>query len=77
MNAITQNQGAFLQMMAGGGGAAQQAGAGAAEPVQHTIRLTPEEAEAIQRIKSMGLNVPDQLIIEVSPFLSKLQQFET
>ena len=71
MTAISQNQQAFLQLMTGGGtaagGAQAGAGAGGAAPPQgeNVIRLTQEESAAIQRIKSMGLNVPDSLIIEV------------
>ena len=71
MTAINQNQQAFLQMMSqGGGGQSGSEGAAAGgeagiPPGAHVIRLTPEEHAAVQRIKSMGLNVPDQLIIEV------------
>ena len=69
MTLINQNQQAFLQMVAQGGGGQGGAAAGGSEaeisPGAHVVRLTPEEHAAFMRIKSMGLRVPDQLIIEV------------
>ena len=65
MQAISQNQQDFLQMMTQGAGAGQPGSAPAQDaPGTQTVRLSPEEAAAIQRIKEMGLNVPDALIIE-------------
>ncbi|CAI4232836.1 unnamed protein product [Auanema sp. JU1783] len=63
MNAISQDQEGFLRLL---GGAGAGAGAQAAERAapQNTIRLTEEEHAAVMRIKDMGFNVPEHLILE-------------
>ncbi|CAD6192585.1 unnamed protein product [Caenorhabditis auriculariae] len=73
VQAIQGNQQAFIDLLnapiqrrSGGQAAAGAGGAGGAPPGAQrvVIELTPEELEAVNRIKSMGFQVPERVIVE-------------
>uniref|UniRef100_A0A8R1DLT4 UV excision repair protein RAD23 n=1 Tax=Caenorhabditis japonica TaxID=281687 RepID=A0A8R1DLT4_CAEJA len=64
---IQNNQQAFMDILNGQPSAGAQGQEGGAEPNaprRHVIRLSPEEAAAIERIKAIVVNAPEALVVE-------------
>ncbi|KAF1765342.1 hypothetical protein GCK72_005294 [Caenorhabditis remanei] len=64
---IQNNQQAFMDILNGSAppaGGVEEGNAQARQPRRHVIHLSPEEAEAIARIKSIVSNAPEALVVE-------------